>query len=112
MRHELFVDQPVLDLREGVRVSRDTKFSYKNDKVEQELENLVLETIMHDAGTNGTNVYKSKSYISVTLNPGDVLLFDERRGYYLAAFPVVSIDDAISDISSLSDIPRFRDWGE
>lgn len=110
MKHELFVEQPVLDLKEGIKVTDKTELLYKNDKVEQVLKNLVLETIMDDAGSNGFNTYKSKSYLSITLNAGDILLFDEKRGYYMAPYPVTSIDDAISDISSLSDIPRFKDF--
>ena len=111
MRHELFVEQPVLDLKEGIKVTEETELLYKTDKVEQVLKNLVLETILDDAGTNGVNSYKSKSYLSINLNPGDILLFDENRGYYMPTYPVVSIDDAISDINSLSDIPRYKDEG-
>ena len=111
MRHELFVEQPVLDLKEGIKVSADTELLYKNDKVEQVLKSLVLESILNDAGTNGVNSYKSKSYLSINLNPGDILLFDEQRGYYMPSYPVTSIDDAISDMSSLSDLPRFKDAG-
>jgi len=111
MKHELFVEQPVLDLKEGIKVSAETELLYKNDKVEQVLKDLVLETIMNDAGSNGINTYKSKSYLSINLNPGDILLFDENRGYYMPSYPVTSIDDAISDITSLSDIPRYKDMG-
>lgn len=111
MKHELFVEQPVLDLKEGIRVSAETELLYKNEKVEQVLKNLVLETILNDEGTNGVNTYKSKSYLSINLNPGDILLFDEQRGYYMPPYPVTSIDDAISDISSLGDIPRFKEMG-
>lgn len=111
MKHELFVEQPVLDLKEGIRVSEETELLYKNEKVEQVLKNLVLETILNDEGTNGVNTYKSKSYLSINLNPGDILLFDEQRGYYMPPYPVTSIDDAISDISSLGDIPRFKEMG-
>lgn len=109
MKHELFIEQPVLDLKEGIRVTGETELLYKNDKVEQVLKGLVLETILSDEGSNGINTYKSKSYLSINLNPGDILLFSEQRGYYMPSYPVTSIDDAISDISSLSDIPRFRD---
>ena len=109
MKHELFVEQPVLDLKEGIKVTPETELSYRNDKVEQVLKNLVLETILDDEGTNGINTYKSKSYLSINLNPGDILLFDEHRGYYMPPYPVTTIDDAISDISSLSDIPRFKE---
>jgi hypothetical protein len=112
MKHELFVEQPVLDLKEGIKVSAETELLYKNDKVEQVLKNLVLETIMDEEGSNGFNTYKSKSYLSINLNPGDILLFDQNRGYYMPSYPVTSIDDAISDMSSLSDIPRHIDRGD
>lgn len=109
MKHELFVEQPVLDFKEGIKVTADTELLYKNEKVEQVIKNLVLETILDDAGSNGVNSYKSKSYVSINLNHGDILLFDERRGYYLPTYPVTTIDDAISDINSLSDIPRYKE---
>lgn len=112
MRHELFVEQPVLDLKEGVKVTPETEIHYKNEKVEQVLKDLVLETIMDESGSNGFNSYKSKSYLSINLNEGDILLFDEQRGYYMPPYPVETIDDAISDISSLSDIPRHKEFGE
>lgn len=112
MKHELFVEQPVLDLKEGIKVTAETELLYKNEKVEQVIKNLMLETILDDEGSNGFNSYKSKSYVSITLNPGDILLFDKSRGYYLPNYPVVSIDDAISDINSLSDIPKFIDRGD
>lgn len=111
MKHELFVDQPVLDLREGIRVTADTELIYKNDKVEQVLKDLALETIIDESGSNGINTYTSKSYLRINLNPGDILLFNDVRGYYMPPFPVVSIDDAISDISSLESIPKFKDMG-
>lgn len=108
MKHELFVEQPVLDLKEGIRVSADTELSYKTENVEQVLKDLVLETVLEDAGSNGVNTYKSKSHVSINLNPGDILLFNEQRGYYMPPYPVASIDDAISDINSLNDIPRYK----
>lgn len=112
MKHELFVEQPVLDLKEGIKVTADTELFYKNDTVEQVLKDLVLETIKDETGTNGVNTYKSKSYLSINLNAGDILLFDEQKGYYMPRYPVESIDDAIEDISSLADIPKFVDRGD
>lgn len=108
MKHELFIEQPVLDLKEGIKVTADTELSYKNDKVNQVMKDLVLETNLEDAGSNGVNTYKSKTCVTINLNPGDILLFDEQRGYYMPPYPVTSIDDAISDINSLSDIPRYK----
>ena len=112
MKHELFVEQPVLDLKEGIKVTAETELLYKNENVEQVIKNLTMETIMDESGNTGFNSYKSKSYLTITLNPGDILLFDKNRGYYMPHYPVVSIDDAISDINSLSDIPKFIDRGD
>ena len=109
MKHELFVEQPSIELKEGIKVTKETELSYKNNKVEQSLKNLVLETTLEEEGSNGFNTYKSKSNVTINLNEGDILLFHEERGYYMPPYPVESIDDAISDISSLSDIPRFKE---
>ncbi len=98
---QFFVEQPCIDLKVGIKVTKETSLTFKNDKVEQELKDLTLETMLEEEGSNGINSYSSKSYIRINLNEGDVLLFDESRGYYMPTFPVESIDDAISDIESL-----------
>ena len=104
IKHQLFVEQPSIDLKVGIKITKETELTYKNSKVEQELKNLRLETILEDEGTNGVNSYSSKSYLKINLNEGDILLFDENRGYYMPPYPVESIDDAISDIESLRGI--------
>lgn len=109
MKHELFVEQPSIELKEGIKVTEELELTYKNDKVEQVLKNNVLETTLRDEGTNGFNTYKSKSNVVITLNKGDILLFNEERGYYLPPYPVTSIEDAICDISSLKDLPKFKE---
>lgn len=101
MKLELFVDKPSIDLMEGIKVKEDTEVEYSNENVEQELKNLVLDTLLKSEGTNGINVYSTVSHIHLHLNEGDILLFDENRGYYLPSYPVESIEDAISDIESL-----------
>lgn len=101
MKHELFVEQPSIDLKVGIKVTKESELLYKNEKVEQVLKDLTLETILDDEGTNGINTYKSKSYLTISLNEGDILLFDEKRGYYMPPYPMSSIEDAISDIESL-----------
>lgn len=101
MKKELFVEQPDINVMVGIKVTKETELTYKSGRVEQELKNLTLETILEDEGNNGINSYKSKSYLQLQLNEGDILLFDENRGYYMPQFPVESIEDAISDIESL-----------
>lgn len=104
IKRELFVEQPNIDVKVGIQVTDKTEFTYCNEKLEQTLKNLVLETMLEEEGTNGINTYNSKSYIRINLNEGDILLFDENRGYYMSPFPVESIEDAIGDIESLRGI--------
>lgn len=104
MKFELFVDQPNLELKKGIMVRKDTEVSFQNENVEQLLKDLKLETIMDEEGSNGLNSYKSKSHISITLNDGDILLFDPSRGYYLPPYPKTTIEQAIEDISSLKGV--------
>ncbi len=104
IKREFFVEQPNIDLKIGVKVTQDTELAYKNKKVDQVLKNLKLETMLEEEGTNGINTYKTKTYICINLNAGDILLFDENRGYYMPPYPVESVEDAISDITSLKDI--------
>lgn len=104
MKLELFVDQPNLELKQGVQVRRDTKLSFQNETVEQLLQDLQLDTIMEESGTNGINSYKTRSHIRIQLNEGDILLFDPSRGYYLPHYPKVTIRQAIEDIRSLEGI--------
>lgn len=104
MKRELFVEQPNTELKVGIRVTKETELTYKNAKVEQVLKDLVLETILDDEGTNGINTYKSKSYLSIQLNGGEVLLFDENRGYYMPPYPVESVEEAIAELEALNGI--------
>lgn len=104
MKLEFFVEQPNIELKKGIKVTKDTELLYKNDKVEQVLKDLVLETILDQEGSNGVNTYKSKSYMTINLNDGDILLFDESRGYYMSSIPVTTIEEAIEDVSSLKDV--------
>lgn len=101
MKHELFTEQPSLELKRGIRVGKDTTLTYKNDKVEQVLGGLTLYTKLSEEGTDGIRRYKSTSNITIKLIEGDILLFDESRGYYMPKYPVATIEEAIDDISSL-----------
>ena len=112
MKHELFVEQPNIELKEGIRVNKDTELTYKSKKVEQVLKDLKLETILDQEGTNGINTYKSKSYLQINLNDGDILAFDKERGYYLPSFPLTTVEDAICDIESLKGLPREKERDE
>ena len=104
MEFALFVEQPNLDLKKGIQVSKDTEVSYKSEKVEQVIKDLKLDIIMDDEGTNGINSYKSKSHITVNLNEGDILLFDPSRGYYLPPYACTTIKQAAEDLAALQGV--------
>ena len=104
MKHELFTEQPSMELKRGIRVGKDTTLTYKNDKVDQVLGELILHTKLSDEGTDGVHAYKSNSNITIKLIEGDILLFDEDRGYYMPKYPMTTIEEAINDISSLEGI--------
>lgn len=104
MKFELFVDQPSLDLKKGIQVTKDTEVNFKNDSVEQVIKDLKLEVIMDEVGDNGLNSWKSKSHISITLNEGDILMFDPDRGYYLPPYPKTRIEQAAADLAALKDV--------
>ena len=103
---ELFVEQPDISLFEGIRVTKDTIKSYKNETVEQEIKDLKLETIITEDGSNGINTYSRKTYLKINLNEGDILLFNEQKGFYLPTYPVSTIEDAITVITSLKNLDK------
>lgn len=99
----LFVEQPNISLFKGIKVTKDTVRNYNSETVEQEIKDLKLETIITEDGSNGINTYSRKTYLKINLNEGDILLFDEQKGFYLPTYPVSMIEDAITDINSLKD---------
>lgn len=112
MKREVFVEQPNTELKQGVIVHKSTELHFKNEHVEQVLKDLVLETITENEGThNGINVFKTKSYIHLGLNEGDVLLYNKEIGYYLPSYPVVTVEEAMSDLEAVKDI-RLADEEE
>ena len=104
MKLELFIEQPSVELHEGIRVTKDTKLEYSNEYVEQELKDLTLETILNDSGTSGTNSYSSKTYLKINLNEGDIVAFNKDRGFYLPTYPLSTIESAINDLEPFKEI--------
>lgn len=105
MKHELFVEQPNTELKKGIVVKEGLELRYKNDRVEQVLKDLHLETITKNEGThNGINAFKTQSYIYLGLNEGDILLFDKEVGYYMPGHPMTTVEEAISDLEGIKDI--------
>lgn len=96
-----FIRKPSIDLYPGIRVDKNTDLEYKNEKVSQRLENLVLRTVMKVSGEG----YESTYDTTIQLQDGDILIFDEEnRGYIKPVEPFVTIQEAIDDLANIKDL--------
>lgn len=96
-----FIRKPSVDLFPGIKVDKDTKLEYENENVKQSLENLVLRSVQKTKGEK----YESENHITIYLEEGDVLLFeDEGRGYIMPVSGFVTIAEAIDDLTNIKDL--------
>lgn len=96
-----FIKKPSIDLYPGIRVDKDTVLTYKNENVEQKLDNLVFHSVTKVKGENYESLYTTTIY----LNKGDILLFEEDgRGYIKPVDSFVSIAEAIDDLTNIKDL--------
>ena len=95
---DFFVEKPDLQLHQGVRVDKTTKLSFKNDRVNQSVKDLKLKSKI----TTKNEQYESVTNLTINLNEGDIVLFEEERGYFLPSIAVESIDESISDLQALN----------
>ena len=97
----IFTRKPSLDLYSGLRVDKDTKLEYKNEHVEQKLENMVLHSITFVKGEGYESIYDT----TIQLKEGDVLIFEEEgRGYIKPVEEFVTIAEAIDDYTNIKDL--------
>ncbi len=99
VKNKKYIYQPSLDMMEGLQVDKNTKFTYENDKVKQELKNLELTYEIAEKGDN----FKTVSQVIIYLEEGQILQFDEERGYFLPKYKLATIEEAIEDIKTLKD---------
>lgn len=96
-----FIRKPSIDLYPGVRVDKDTVLEYKNEHVEQKLENLVFHSVTRIKGDCFDSVYDTV----IHLNEGDVLVYEEEgRGYIKPVEEFVTIEEAITDLQNIKDL--------
>lgn len=95
-----YVIRPDLTPYEGIKVDKDTKLEFENEKVKQKLEN--LELVTHSTFKNSQ--YESESKLKIFLKEGDILLFEgENRGYFLPSnVAIATIETAINDYKGLA----------
>lgn len=92
---EQFIMKPDVTIYHGVRVKKDTKLEFKNDNVDQTVENLVLKSKM----TIKTDDFESTYDTTIYLKEGDILVFEEEgRGYVKPVEEMYSVEEAIKEL--------------
>lgn len=104
MKRKMFILKPSLDLFEGIKVYKNTKLEFENENVKQEVSDLKFTCEFREKGSN----YKSVTQLVIELNEGDILQYDEERGYFLPRFPLYDINDAINDYKTLKDVVKGK----
>ena len=98
---QVFIRKPSIDLYSGIRVDKDTVLEYKNENVEQKLENMVLHSITKIKGEDFESVYDT----TIHLKEGDALVFEEEgRGYIKPVEDFVTIEEAIDDLTNIKGV--------
>ena len=98
---QVFIRKPSADLYPGIRVDKDTVLEYKNENVEQRLENLVFHSVTKVKGEGFESVYDT----TITLKEGDILVFEEEgRGYIKPVEEFVTVAEAIEDLENMKDV--------
>lgn len=97
---EKFIQCPEIQKYLGIVVDKDTKIEYKNDSVEQTIENLTLKSKM----TIKTDEFESIYDTTIKLQEGDVLILeDEKRGYIKPVEKMVSVEEAIETLNNIKE---------
>ena len=96
-----FIRKPSIDMYAGIKVTKETEFTYQNENVNQTLKDLVFHSVTKVKGENFESVYDT----TIQLSEGDVLVFEEEgRGYIKPVEEMVTIPEAIEELSCIKDV--------
>ena len=101
MEFKRFIQKPGIDMYAGVKVTKDTAFEYKNEKVDQTLKDLVFHSVTKVKGENFESTYDT----IIQLSEGDVLIFEEEgRGYIKPVEDFVTVSEAMEELANIRDL--------
>lgn len=86
---------------DAIKVTKDTKLDFKNDNLEQKLENLVLITIVKSK--DEALCYEMETKTKIYLKEDDYLVFDDMRGYVKPLSEMIPKDEYISKNTKLEE---------
>ncbi len=97
----VYMKNPDITLYPGIKVTKDTEFNFQNENVKQELKDLTLHSVMTVKGDG----YESTYDTIIHLKEGDILIYeDEGRGYIKPVEKMVTIEEAIDDLTNIKDL--------
>lgn len=95
-----FIYKPSIDMLAGIKVTKDTTLEYENENVKQTLKDLVFDSTTTVKGEGFTSTY----HTVITLNEGDILIFEEEgRGYIKPVENFVTVEEAIEELECLKE---------
>ena len=98
---KVFIRKPSIDMLAGIKVTKETSFDYENDNVKQTLSDLTFHSVTKVQGENFKSIYDT----TITLQEGDVLVFEEEgRGYIKPVEEVVTIEEAIQELEAVKGV--------
>lgn len=101
MEFKRFIQKPGIDMYAGIKVTKDTVFEYKNEKVDQTLKDLVFHSVTKVKGENFESTYDT----IIQLSEGDVLIFEEEgRGYIKPVEDFVTVSEAMEELANIRDL--------
>ena len=96
-----FIRKPDINMLAGIKVTKDTKLEYKNDNVEQTVDNLIFKSTTKIIGETFESEYRT----TINLKEGDVLIFEEEgRGYIKPVEEFMTVNEAIEELSCIKDL--------
>jgi hypothetical protein len=96
-----FISKPSIDMYSGIKVTKDTALEFENENVKQTLKDLVFDSTTTVKGEGFTSTY----HTVITLNEGDILIFEEEgRGYIKPVEPFVTVEEAIEELECIKEV--------
>ena len=96
-----YIVKPDITMYPGIKVTKETELMYDNENVHQELKDLVFRSVTTVKGDNYESVYDT----TIHLEEGDLLVYDgEGRGYIKPVEPLVTVAEAIEELSCIKDL--------
>lgn len=97
---QVFIRKPSIDMFCGIKVEKDTVLEYEGKNVKQTLKDLLLHTVTKVEGEGYDSTWDTNIY----LKEGDVLIFEEERGYIKPVEEFVTVAEAIDELTCIKDL--------